>query len=250
MMAERWTMPLKDHFQKPFTKKLPWDAFHAAWSTKIVESLMCQLPKGYVAFPNNHLGYGYEIDVGSWEHSDAGFESDSPVAAESGMATVATAPPRPSWVMDADFQEVDQYEVRVYDDMEERRLVAAIEIVSPSNKDRPDHRLGFANKCANLLKSDVAVSMIDIVTSRNFNLGRELFELVGRPAPRGEAPPLYCSTFRPLLNGRGHKVEVWEQPLAIGQPLPKFPLWLSDTLCLQFDLEESYEATCRVWSIR
>ena len=85
-------MPLKDHFQKPFSKMLPWDAFHAAWSTKIVESLMRQLPKGYVAFPNNHLGYGYAIDVGSWEHSDAGSKNASPVAAGSGSAATATAP--------------------------------------------------------------------------------------------------------------------------------------------------------------
>ena len=152
--------------------------------------------------------------------------------------------------MDADFQEVDEYEVRVYDDTEERRLVAAIEIVSPSNKDRPDHRLGFANKCSNLLKNEVAVSMIDIVTARNFNLGRELFELVGRPGPRGEAPPLYCTTCRLFPNGQRSKLEAWETALAVGQPLPKLPLWLSDTLCLQFDLEECYEATCRVWGIR
>jgi hypothetical protein len=37
---------------------------------------------------------------------------------------------------------VDQehYEVRVYDTQRHRRLVAAIEIVSPANKDRPEHR--------------------------------------------------------------------------------------------------------------
>ena len=92
----RWMMPLKDHFQKPFSKMLPWDAFHAAWSTKIVESLMRLLPKGYVAFPNNHLGYGYEIDVGSWERSDAGPEIGSGVAAGSGLARIFHRPaPRP-----------------------------------------------------------------------------------------------------------------------------------------------------------
>jgi hypothetical protein len=37
----------------------------------------------------------------------------------------------------------DEYEVRIYDVKRGRRMVAAIEIVSPANKDRPEHRNVF-----------------------------------------------------------------------------------------------------------
>ena len=51
-----------------------------------------------------------------------------------------------------DLPDMDAYEVRVYDDDFGHRLVAAVEIVSPSNKDRPEHRRAFVAKCATLLR--------------------------------------------------------------------------------------------------
>ncbi|WP_261343941.1 hypothetical protein [Tautonia marina] len=42
---------------------------------------------------------------------------------------MATEPPSPN-----------EYAVLVYDTRSGRRLVAAVELVSPSNKDRPEHR--------------------------------------------------------------------------------------------------------------
>ena len=48
-------------------------------------------------------------------------------------------------------QEVE-YAVRVFDAKRGRQLVAAIEIVSPANKDRAEHRNAFVGKCAALLQ--------------------------------------------------------------------------------------------------
>jgi len=42
----------------------------------------------------------------------------------------------------------DVYEVLVYDEKRRCRVVAAVEIVSPANKDRPEHRRAFVSKCA------------------------------------------------------------------------------------------------------
>jgi hypothetical protein len=56
------------------------------------------------------------------------------------------------------------------------RLVAAIEIISPANKDRPVHRNNFVSKCAALLKQDVCVVLVDIVSIRNTNLYLELLD--------------------------------------------------------------------------
>ena len=42
------------------------------------------------------------------------------------------------------------------------------------------------------------------------------------------------------------KLDTWSRTLAIGQPLPSLPVWLSETQTVSLDLEASYEETCRV----
>ena len=39
-----------------------------------------------------------------------------------------------------DLPDQDEYDLRVYDTQRHRRLVAAVEITSPANEDRPEHR--------------------------------------------------------------------------------------------------------------
>jgi hypothetical protein len=41
------------------------------------------------------------------------------------------------------------------------------------------------------------------------------------------------------------RLDIWQQPLEIKEPLPKIPLWLKGGLCLSIDREEPYHQTCR-----
>ena len=70
-------------------------------------------------------------------------------------ATVVWAPAAPSVAVVTELPDDDEYEVRIYDVERERTLVAAIEIVSPANKDRPEKRNAFIGKCAALLRNKV-----------------------------------------------------------------------------------------------
>ena len=45
------------------------------------------------------------------------------------------------------------------------------------------------------------------------------------------------------------QLQAWPAPLALGQPLPTLPLWLTDTLYVPLDLERSYEQACEDLSI-
>ena len=137
----------------------------------------------------------------------------------------------------------------MYDAERGRQLVAAVEIVSPANKDRPEHRQAFVSKCLALLQARVSVTIIDIVTTRQTNLFRELLTEIGQPTT-DDAPFLYavtCRTVSPL--NRPSRLQTWEQELEIGQPLPTMPLWLDDDLAVPLELETSYEATCRPFRI-
>src|SRR5262249_39046888 len=80
-------------------------------------------------------------------------------AGEGGVATAVWAPPQLTLAIATDLPDQDEYEVRVYDNKRPRRLVAAMEIVNPANKDRREHRRVFAARCAALLRQHVSVAI-------------------------------------------------------------------------------------------
>jgi hypothetical protein len=238
-------MPLRDHFRPPLDHLTSWEGFHGGWPMVIVQHLRQLLPTGYVAEPRTHSGSQVEIDV-------AAFEKDEPPARSTtaegngGATTAVWSPPRPSVSVETTLPDYDEYAVRVYDAQRGRHLVAAIEIVSPANKDRPEHRNVFVAKCAALLQKGVAVSIVDLVTVRQFNLYTELLTLIGHNDPTlGAAPPpLYAASCRWIKKGKRTLLETWSHGLAPGQPLPTLPLWLTADLVVPLDLEKSYEQAC------
>jgi hypothetical protein len=101
-----------------------------------------------------------------------------------------------------------------------------------------------------LLRKDVCVSIVDLVTIRQFNLYTELLALLRRSDPAfSPGPPTYAVTCRKRQVGAVSKLDLWSRPLTVGQPLPLLPIWLSQTQTLMLDLEASYQETCRVLRI-
>jgi Protein of unknown function (DUF4058) len=230
MSVKEVPMPLRDHFRPPVSKKSSWEGFHAMWPTCIVQQLRHQLPPGFVAEPRVHLRTLMEIDVGALESGDA---PRTGASSESGNGGGATEPP-------------DEYEVRIFDLERGRQLVAAIEFVSPANKDRPESRGAFVAKCAALLRKGVAVSVVDLVTIRWFNLYAQLMAFVGNPDPSmtADEPSTYAASCRCVTKGTRARLEAWSHIMTIGQRLPTLPLWLAEALVIPLELEQSYEQAC------
>ncbi len=243
-------MPLRDHFRPPLKTAASWEGFHGGWPMVIVQRLGQILPDQFAAEPRVHLGSQAEIDIGTFDRDDFSINGDSFGSSDSsgGVATAVWAPAQPSLAVESELPDCDEYEVRVYDMDRGRRLVAAIEIVSPANKDRPEHRRLFVAKCAARLQQQVSVVIVDVVTTRDFNLYADLLEMLDQRDPElGPQPPsLYAVAcrHREARNGRG-LLETWNPPLVLGQPLPCLPLWLTETYAVPLNLEESYEQTCR-----
>jgi hypothetical protein len=238
-------MPLRDHFRPPLDHIASWEGFHGGWPMVIVQSLRKRLPAGYVAEPRVPSDAPVEIDVAAYEKDDV----PSPPGTSDGNGGVATAgwaPARPTVVVETTLPDYDEYEVRIYDATRRRHLVAAIEIVSPANKARPEHRNLFVARCAALLQKGVAVSIVDLVTVRHFNLYAELLAFIGHNDPTlGPEPgPLYAASCRWTTKGKRTLLEAWSHVLALGQPLPTLPLWLAEELVVPLDLEQSYEQAC------
>src|SRR5438552_3705903 len=224
-------MPLRDHFRPPLDDLRHWEGLHGGWPMMIVASLRRKLPRRYFAEPRVHSGASAEIDVATFEH-----EAEGVLAAGDGndngggIATAVWAPPRPTLTVVTDLPTQDVYEVLVYDEKRHCRLVAAVEIVSPANKDRPEHRHAFVSKCAGLLRERVSVVVVDVVTTRAQNLYGELLDLIGQsdPSLSPEPPPLYATACRLTKRENEWLLEAWAQSLGLGRPLPTVPLWLAD----------------------
>jgi hypothetical protein len=130
--------------------------------------------------------------------------------------------------------------------------VAAIELVSPSNKDRPENREAFVGKVAALLKNGICVSIVDVVTTLDFNLYAQLMESVQGidPALGDEPQPIYAVTLRTRYDGLRKMMDTWYHPLTLGRPLPTLPIWLTTSLAGSLELESSCEETSRTLRIR
>ena len=204
MLAKEVLMSLRYHFRLPVSKRSSWEGFHAMWPGCIVQQLSKLLPPEYVAEPRVHLGTAMEIDIGALEID----QDDVPTHGESsdqGDGGVATATATSTWTktvpvvaVDTDPPEEYEYEVRIYDMERDRQLVAAIELVSPANQDRPETRLALVAKCAALLRKGVAVIVVDLVTIRRFNLYAQLMEFIGHPdrTMSADGPSIYAASCR------------------------------------------------------
>lgn len=235
-------MPLLDHFHPPLHGPRRWEGFHHAWATMIAQQLNQDvLPSNYFAESEISVGPELEVDVATLEEGS----SFGVAAARAGAAV--WAPVRPKQSVKVDFARLDTYEIRVYQEFGGAELRAAIELVSPANKNRPGSRRTFAAKCAGHLRHGVGVVIIDVVTSRTADLHQELFdtlEVKSRSIWRSPTD-LYAVSYRAVTTRRSPRVEVWPEPLKLGKPLPFMPLWLALDLCVPVALEESYANTCQ-----
>jgi Protein of unknown function (DUF4058) len=236
-------MPLLDHFHPPLAPRRHCDSFHVNWVGAIADALNeSLLPDGYFAEEHAHSGPFVEIDVATY------IDSETPDERTGGTATLpmrAWAPPAPPLIVPAAFP--DAFEVLVFESEGGSRLVAAIELVSPGNKDRDGHRQAFAIKCASHLFQGISLIVIDIVTTRRANLHNEIMRLLGHgeQLKLSEETVLYAVAYRPIVRELREQIEIWPSLLEIGKTLPLLPLALNAELCLPIDLETSYAAACQ-----
>jgi hypothetical protein len=236
-------MPLIDHFHPPLKGRRRWESFHGLWAAAMLDSLNEHvLPPEYFAEFQVHVG-GLEIDVATFED----LELDRPDRGDASTATVAApawAPPAPAMTAPALFP--DDIEVQVFSETG-TTLVAAIELVSPGNKDRDLARRAFTSKCDAYLQRGIGLIVVDIVTERRGNLHDELMILRGAGDEYliASSPALYAVAYRPVRRPGSGQLEIWPISLAVGKAMPTLPLALRDGPTLPLDLESTYTDALR-----
>jgi hypothetical protein len=237
-------MPLLDHFHPPLSQRRHWESFHSAWATKIADVLNEKwMPEGYIAEENTHAGASTEIDVATFEEPRV--DSGSRGGATATLPARVWSPPAPDLSLPTVFPK--DFEVEVYNMEGGYRLVAAIELVSPGNKDRPETRQAFVAKCTSLLQRGVWLVIVDIVTSRQANLYDEIVRCLNQEAANEMIPgsALYAAAYQPVRRHGAEQIDCWSRALALGQPLPQMPLALRVDLVVPVDLDSTYMDVCR-----
>jgi hypothetical protein len=237
-------VPLLDHFHPPLIERRPWESFCTTWAIALADALnQGVLPPGYIALEQVHPGAALEIDVATF--TDPAAPSSADTGGTTTVARTVWTPAIAPMVFPAAFP--PSATVEILSTEGGRTLVAAIELVSPGNKDRSTKRRLFAAKCATYLSRGVGLIVLDVVTSRQGNLHNELADLLQLDAafrmPAGQS--LYAVAYRPFRIGDDEKVEAWPTQLTVGEPLPKVPLSLGAEWCVPVDLEESYRDACQ-----
>jgi hypothetical protein len=205
------------------------------------------LPAEFLAEESTHAGAHVEIDVATFEQSpeEPNAERGQQETVNASVRTTTWSPPAPTYTVSGLFP--DSFEVQVFSTTSGMKLVGAIELVSPGNKDRHEQRRGFVVKCASYLYQGVSLVIVDIVTNRRANLHNELLQLieVDEKFDLPEEANLYAVAYRPVLRGEEPQIDLWTATFDLGQPLPVMPLRLTGDLFVPVDLESTYQEACR-----
>jgi hypothetical protein len=128
------------------------------------------------------------------------------------------------------------------------QLIAAIEIVSPRNKDRPESRDRYLRRYTGYIRQGVHLLLIDVLPRpAKFSFADELAVDLGFAQEPCRAP--YAVSYRvgePVPEGT--ILAHWRRIIEVGRPLPTVPLALDVHQQIDIDLEHTYcEAARQVY---
>jgi hypothetical protein len=210
-----------------------WSGVHTLWMTELLRWVKPRLPPGFRA----NLGNAPTVTV------------DLPDDNEPDMAVRAFPDEPPTVAPTAEPTEPDIEVATLTLDPQislfvtwEGRLIAAVELISPRNKDRPSARAHYTARYAGYLMGSAHLLLIDVhPRPARFSFADRIAAELEIPGFRPLATP-HAIAYRvgePAAAG-GRMVGIWRRPLAVGQPLPTIPLPITLEADVIVDLDQTY----------
>jgi hypothetical protein len=219
--------------------------FHTVWIGEIRSALNeGLLPKGYYALTEQHAGR-LIADVLTL-HVSPQSAAPLPLPPETGGTALAEAPPRVRHRETLDELALSRRRTLAVRHVSGHRLVALLEIVSPANKDRPEHVADFASKAVAALDVGVHLLVVDLFPPGDHDpqgihgIIRQRLGGPDEPYPLPAAEPFTLASY-----AAGPRIEMFVEHLAVGGVLPEMPLFLRPDRYVQVPLEETYQEAFR-----
>jgi hypothetical protein len=214
--------------------------FHQRWIGAIGDALNAgRLPAGYIALTEQITG-GPEPDVIALKLPD------QPTAPNGVGLRVAENPPQVRFRTESEASGYARRADRVAIRHADGDLVAVIEIVSPGNKDTRHAVRAFTRKAVEFLRNGVHLLVVDLFPPNRRNpqgfhkavwdhVREEDFQL---PPDK----PLTLAAY-----STGARIAGYVEPVAVGDPLPNMPLFLTPDDYIPCPLEETYTTAWAVF---
>jgi hypothetical protein len=225
-------MPLHD-----WNEWKSWDGVHHLWITELFRSIKPRLPEGYRAYIGSAPLLAVDEPEGTPDVSvrshpaprvpppeaRPGSENDPGVEPDQEVAVASISPTRSIFIS------------------REGWLVAAVELVSPRNKDRPSARTFYTSRYASYLIGGIHLVLIDVhPRPYAFSFADAIAQELQMNRPRCPSPlAIAYRVGEPLPEG-GSLLGIWQRNLQAGAALPSLPLPLSVHDSVPLDLERSY----------
>ncbi len=218
-----------------------YHAFHLAWLGELQKSLNGgRLPAGYYALAEQRANDTIP-DVLALHESDPLEAQEPPEPEGGGGATLTKSRPAAQERLVAPAPVRGSRRTMTIRSTTGHRIIAFVEIVWPSNKDRLDSVTEFAAKVRAALTIGVHVLMIDPFpagSSDPAGMHAEVWRRIsgGKPAPRNEHPLAFAAYLA------AKPFQAFVNRLAIGDAIPDMPLFLTRTKYVDVPLESTYMA--------
>ncbi|QJW93375.1 hypothetical protein [Frigoriglobus tundricola] len=234
-------MPLHDHFRPP-GNRLPWPSLHSGWIGHLAERVNAHLPECYIALDTVRIDGGPEVDVGIEEEDEPARASVESNGGGTAVATTRAVSVPPAATGTVEYELPDVIELRVSSE-NGGRLVGAVELVSPGNKDRDARSVSIE------VHRSPRRRRLRGNRGRHHRPAREFAQRERLGGPDALVLPdrthIYAATYRPIVRKNEFQVDVWVNPLAVGEPLPTMPLRVIAGPFVPVELEEACVAACR-----
>jgi len=216
--------------------------FHVAWIGELRNTLNGGLlPPAYYALAEQYAGK-YGPDVLTLQQRDASNQNES-TDGTGGMGSLAVAPPpKVQFTAKSEMMYyVAKQNAIVVRHVSGDHVVAIIEIVSPGNKASQNTLRKFVEKAAGALFQGCHLLIVDLIPPGPRDpqgIHGEIWKEIENDSYRAPAgKPLTLAAY-----SADEVVEAFVEPVAVSDPLPDMPLFLTADACVHVPLEATYEA--------
>lgn len=226
-------MPLHD-----WSDDRGWDSVHLLWLNHLLDWVQPRLPAGFRAYLGAVPALSIDTPNGRPDLNVRRWPVTSPTPAGNTASTVA----EPDEEAVATFTLDPQRAVHV--DFH-GQLMAAIELISLRNKDRPSARARYLGRYVGYLRQGIHLLLIDVLPRpAEFSFADAIALELG--FAQAASPPPCAVSYRvgePLPEGT--LLAFWRRSLQVGQPLAIIPLALTTSEAIPVDLEQTYQQAAR-----